>query len=442
MNRNWMRGMVAVAVVLLAVPCFAQTTTTGRIDGVVVDDSGAALPGVTVTVNSPALQGERLQVTGADGKFRFLSLPPGDYDLKASLEGFSPLEQSGIDVQLSKSRSLQLTMSTAFGEEVTVSGAAPIIDTTSTTSGANFGEELFQELPVGRTFTGIAFAAPGVVSGGLGNNPSIGGASAAENRYVVDGLDTTDPAFGTFGTQVPFEFVKEVEIKTGGYEAEYGGALGGIVNVVTKSGGNELQGDIFGYFTDDSLQSETPPTTAFGTDKGFTEYDFGAAIGGKIIQDKLWYFVAANPSHEEETYTTRGELREETEETDRVYFAGKLTWQVNPSNQLVFSLFGDPNEVDNNDDPERLRSPGDQRRVRCQQLRRHLQRHAVLEPVPRAVGRPLRRGRDLDLPIRDVARYEQRSFGSNPGTAFLSTQPCGPINPGVVAVQQPVQLHR
>jgi len=346
MNPRLFKGLLAVGVLLLAVPvAFAQTT--GRIDGMVLDDQGAPLPGVTVSVNSASLQGERLQVTDADGRFRFLALPPGDYALRATLEGFSPLEQTGINVRLDRTVTLQLSMTAGFGDEVTVSGAGPIIDTTSTTTGASFGEELFQELPVSRTFQGLAFAAPGVVSGGLGDNPSIGGASAAENRYVVDGLDTTDAGFGTIATEVPFEFIREVEVKTGGYEAEYGGALGGVLNVITKSGGNDLQGDLFGYWSDDSLQAEAEPIVQFGQDLGFEEYDFGAAIGGKFIQDKLWYFVAVNPSRKDETLSTLTDLVNE-ERTDTLFYAGKLTWQFNPSHQVVFSAFGDPTDVEDN----------------------------------------------------------------------------------------------
>jgi outer membrane receptor protein involved in Fe transport len=341
-----MKGLAVLAVVLLAVPAFAQTT--GRVDGKVTDDKGAALPGVTVTLTSPVLLGDRIAVTDADGVFRFLGLPPGDYSLKAQLEGFAILEQANFGVGLGRTVTLELKMSPAFGEEVTVSGAAPIIDSTSTTSGANFSEDLFQELPVSRTFTGLAFAAPGVVSGATGtleDNPSISGASVAENRYVVDGLDTTAPAFGTVATQVPFEFIKEVEVKTGGYEAEFGGALGGVLNIVTKSGGNQFEGDVFGYWSDDSVQSDTPPTLTVGQDLGFEEYDFGAALGGKIIQDKLWYFVAANPNHEDELTENRAQVQNH-EVTDRAFYAGKLTWQLNPNHQVVFSAFGDPTETD------------------------------------------------------------------------------------------------
>lgn len=345
MKASWIKSAAFVAIALLLVPAaFAQTT--GRIEGRVVSEEGEALPGVTVQITSDALQGERVAVTDADGRFRFVALPVGEYDLRASLEGFGILEQQDIAVRLDRTVSLQLQMSSAFGEEVTVSGIAPIIDTTSTTGGASFDETLFRDLPTTRTFTGLAFQAPGVVTGGLGDNPSIGGASAAENRYVIDGLDTTDPAFGTIGTRVPEEFVREVEVKTGGFEAEYGGALGGVLNVITKSGGNELEGDIFGYYSDDSLQETPPAVPQVGEQLGYEEYDFGAAIGGKLIQDKLWYFVAANPSFTDTFISTRGGI-EDTEETERLFYSGKLTWQLNPNHQLVFSAFGDPTEGNN-----------------------------------------------------------------------------------------------
>jgi hypothetical protein len=215
MRSSWIKGIALLAVFALLAPvAFAQTT--GRIEGRVSGENGDALPGVTVQVSSPALQGDRIAVTDAGGNFRFVGLPVGVYNLRASLESFGIVEQQNINVQLDRSVNLALTLSGSFGDEVTVSGAAPIIDTTSTTAGANFGQQLIEDLPTTRTFTGLAFQAPGVVAGGLGANPAIGGASAAENREVIDGLDTTHPALGTIGTTVPTEFGREVEVKNGG----------------------------------------------------------------------------------------------------------------------------------------------------------------------------------------------------------------------------------
>jgi outer membrane receptor protein involved in Fe transport len=349
--------LVAAALLLVVPTAFAQTT--GRIDGRVIDKNGDPLPGVTVTASSNALQGTRTAVTEADGRFRLLALAPGSYSIKAELDGFNLLESSDIGVGLDRTVSLELEMTPVFGEVVTITTEAPVIDTTSTTSGASFNEELIADLPTTRTFNGLAFNAPGVVAagnpGGGAAEPSIGGASAAENRYVVDGLDTTVPAFGTIGSTLAFEFIQEVEVKTGGYEAEYGGALGGMLNVITKSGSNELAGDVFGYYNDDSLQEESPPLVQTGKALGYTEYDFGADLGGKLIQDRLWYFVAVNPSYLDDKVESRTGVQFTTE-VDRIYYAGKLTWQANPNNQIVLSAFGDPTERTN--DARSLNSGG------------------------------------------------------------------------------------
>jgi outer membrane receptor protein involved in Fe transport len=347
----WRLGAAAAAIALLvAAPSFAQTT--GRIEGRALDSSGAVLPGATMTVSGPNLQGIRTATTDNDGRFRFLALPPGTYTVKAELAGFSTVEQPNVRVQLDGTVTLELTMSpAAVTETVTVTGTAPVIDVTSTTTGAKFDTQLFDKLPVTRNFQSLALAAPGVTTGGLNdagcpscptNNPSVGGASAAENRYVVDGLDATDPAFGTSNVSLPMEFIQEVEIKTGGYQAEYGGALGGILNVLTKSGSNQFKGDVFGYYTDDNLRNTSDPTPGFGQDLGISrQFDVGADIGGKLIQDKLWFFAAVNPTFTDNDFVTRA-LVPVTAETRNTRFSGKLTWQAGPNHQIVGSFFGDP----------------------------------------------------------------------------------------------------
>lgn len=348
---KWTKVAVLFVVAVLASTVLVAQTT-GRIEGRVTDKDGAPLPGATVTATSPSAQGARVASSESDGRFRLLSIPVGTYLVKAELEGFNVVEAANVVVGLDKTVTLELSMSPVFGEAVTVTAEAPTIDLKSTTGGSTFGQKLISDLPTTRTFQGLAFQVPGVIAAGNpdggAQEPSIGGASAAENRYVVDGLDTTDPAFGTIGSTLAFEFIEEVQVKTGGYEAEYGGALGGTLNVITKSGSNELRGDVFGYFSDDSLQSEPPTLQQSGRDLGYTEYDFGADLGGKFIEDKLWYFVAVNPSYNDIDRTTSTRLNTPiTTSIDRLYYAGKLTWQVAPSHQVVFSTFGDPTDRSN-----------------------------------------------------------------------------------------------
>lgn len=237
-------------------------------------------------------------------------------------------------------------------EEITVTATAPVIDPTKTEVGADFDPEILRDLPTARTFQDVTFMTPGAVSGDLGANPSIMGASAAENRYIIDGVDTTDPAFGTFGTNIPYNFIDEIEVKTGGYQAEYGGALGGVINVLVKSGGNEYHGSIFGYFTNDDLSGETPEIARVGKDRGYARYDVGADIGGYFVRDKLWFYAAFNPFWTENYYTTvegspgSGIIGTDvTEKTFRPYFAAKLSYQINPNHKLTLSGFGEVSKL-------------------------------------------------------------------------------------------------
>ncbi len=432
MRASFLKGVVAAAIVLLVVPAaFAQTT--GRIDGR-AHEAGTPLPGVNVTITSPAQQGTRTVTTDENGSFRFLGVAVGEYKLVAQLDGYATVEQAGIVVRLDKTVSVDIKMSAAIEETITVTGdSSLLIDHLSTTSGASFDANLIKELPINRNALNLAFAAPGVVDGGLGSNPSIGGASAAENRYVVDGLDTTDPAFGTIGTSFPTEFIQEIEIKTGGYEAEYGGALGGLLNVITKSGGNATSLDLFAYYSDDSLQSDTPPTQTVGQELGSEEQDFGAALGGKLIEDKLWYFVAVNHSETADLITTRGELiRTKDNDNETLFYTGKLTWQPNQSNQLTFSTFGDPqDETDVVRNTYGLLGTNDEFGATNYGV-------TYNSTIGSDMFLELAAGRyDEDvtaIPFADVPRYEQRSFAgtaaSNPGLGILQTQPCGPITPG------------
>ncbi len=340
------RRFLGLAATSLLLESAAAGQTTGRIDGRVFDPDRQALAGATVTVASPSLQGIRPFVTAADGLFRFSALAPGSYMVKAELPGFNPIEVPDVTVALDRTASLELSMTRAVKEIVLVTGEPPVIDQTDTTSGADFSPRTFQNIPTARTYQSLALAAPGVVPGGIADNPSVYGASAAENRYVVDGIDVTDPAFGVSASSLAFEFIQEVQVKTGGYQVDYSGALGGVINVLTKSGGNEFHGDLFGYFNSDTLQAAARPTAEYGRTVGVTRYDFGADAGGKLVQDELWYFGAINPSISDVDQQTRQELPF-TEHRRNIYYAGKLTWRPAPPHRLVASAFGDPGRSEN-----------------------------------------------------------------------------------------------
>ena len=333
-------------ILLLAGLAFAQVT--GSIEGLVFDNNKQPLPGVTVELTSPALQGVRTVTTDVNGKFIFGLLPVGEYKLVAKMQGFANLEQSNIQVSLDRTVSLHVNMQPAFEEKITITGESPVVDVTSTTGGASLSQEMLQDLPSGRSYQNLTFLAAGSVNGGLGNDPSMGGASSAENRYLVDGIDVSDPAYGRGLTNVTYNFIQEVEVKTGGYEAEYGGAMGGIVNVVTKQGSNQFQGEVFGYYTDDSFTAKgKTPEGAAGL-AGFKEYDYGFDVGGKLIEDKLWYFVAVNPvMREDQNLLPDGSVYPTKDKGDPFYGATKINWALNPSNTFIFNLTMDPRKNNN-----------------------------------------------------------------------------------------------
>ena len=360
--------VLAAALMLASVPVlFAQTT--GVISGRVTDSQGLAVPGATITVTGP--QGAKTAATDADGRFQVPYLTPGPYTVRVELQGFKAVEQSNVSVRLGQTVDLPLTMQVGgLTETVNVSGAAPVVDTTTTTIGAALDSSLLTRVPVGRRFSDTLYIAPGVSTGGsVGNaNPSVAGASGLENQYVVDGVNITNGGygalgsysivFGSLGNGTPYDFMQEVQVKTGGYEAEYGQSTGGVINVITKSGTNKLSGSVFGYSRPDKLESSwTQVQTANGTVNtvGTQNSDVGAAVGGPIVHDRLFFFGAIDPSWDRTTLiapddVTNFPLRA-LGDVDRnrriVSYAGKGTWQLSSGNRIDVSAFGDPAKGDN-----------------------------------------------------------------------------------------------
>ncbi|HEX8688301.1 MAG TPA: carboxypeptidase regulatory-like domain-containing protein, partial [Pyrinomonadaceae bacterium] len=242
--------MLTLAISLFtATSAAAQNSTTGSIEGTVVDVNGAAVPGVTVTATSPNLIRPQTATTNEEGTYRLGNLPPGRYTVTVeATSGFAKFEQTDVEVNLSRTSTVAVSLRPAGATEtveVTASSGAAI-DVTSNTTGTNVSTEQFSNFPTQRTVQSLSSIAPTVARSGLRDasgrdrDPSVAGSSGPENNYILDGITVSDPAFGGSGANLPFEFVQEVEIKTGAFSAEYGKATGGIFNVITKSGGNEF----------------------------------------------------------------------------------------------------------------------------------------------------------------------------------------------------------
>jgi outer membrane receptor protein involved in Fe transport len=329
----------------------AQTSTTGTIEGSVTDSNGAVVPAVTVTVTSPNLIRAQSFITDNEGRYRILNLPPGRYKVAVeATAGFAGFAKADVDVSLSKTSTvlIQLEPAAAIATVTVSSTSRAPVDTSSNASGANVSTEQFSNFTTQRTVQSIYTIAPSVTRSGLRDaagrdrDPSVGGSSGLENGYVLDGVNTTDPAYGGSGANLPFEFVQEVEIKTGAYGAEYGLATGGIFNVLTKSGGNELHGDVFAYFTTKGLVRATKYFPFTGSaPNGFSELDAGFDLGGPIKKDRLWFFGAFNPQRRENSYVTQTLHETVSNKITTPFYAGKLTYAPNERNTLTFSTFAD-----------------------------------------------------------------------------------------------------
>ena len=316
MVSKWRNYLLALVGILAVSGMLSAQAPTGRVYGTVTDEDGNPLPGVTVEATSPKFIGKATTVTDAEGIYRLFALQPGTYKISFSLQGFKPLLRDGIVVQLEMTVKLDVSLQMGtLEEEVTVVGQSPLIDVKSTVKGMTLTKEMFEVLPRGRNFDTLATAVPGVNYepwlGGL----SVDGASGAENMFYMDGTEINTTQTGVRGQSAAFEFVDEVQIKASGYPAEYGGALGGVVSVVTRQGGNEYHGEVIGFYEGSHLNGKerdtlrinpliATPTAEYvnyedlyGKDL-VNRYEGGFDLGGYIFKDKLWFFGSLLPVYQ------------------------------------------------------------------------------------------------------------------------------------------------
>ncbi len=308
--------VTAVTVTTFLSPCaYAAQEISGSIRGTVKDQNGAVIAGASVTASNE----QRTYSTTSDsnGTYTFAALPPGTYKISVESSGFSKYEIDKIQLELG--RTLQVNIDLKVGntsEIINVSASdEPIVDLTSSKTSVSITDRQIQVLPKGLNFSSVLLVAPGTRPEGKNAGFQIDGSSGAENTFVVDGVEVTRIRDGQLGSSknIPLEFVKEVQVKSGGYEAEFGGATGGVVNVVTKSGSNEYHGEVRLEYTSDSLRGEDNPTLRINpldpkqqtfeyfktpTGKDATRfYSPVFSLGGPIIKDRFWFYGAHAPQY-------------------------------------------------------------------------------------------------------------------------------------------------
>jgi hypothetical protein len=336
------RCLIPVLVLPFA-PLWSQDVS-GGLFGRVVDADGQPLPDVQITLAGPTLQGERHVMTDRGGYFRALDLPVGAYTLRLARIGFRPVLYEGTRVRLGTTTEVgdvRLEHQVVELPEVRVSAETPAIDPVSTTVGSVLEAPVFELLPIGRDYQSMVTILPHANESFLGDGLTIGGSTGLENAYFVDGVNVTDPFQANGGTRLPYNFVQSVQVKNGGYEAEYGKALGGVVNAVTYSGGNRFEGNVFGFFSGSALADAARAGLRDLRVDRFSTFDVGVRLGGPIVRDRAWFSLAYNPRLETSDREIPGLGLFEDRFTLHM-FAGKVTWRPVTTTNVELSVFGDP----------------------------------------------------------------------------------------------------
>jgi hypothetical protein len=315
------RGVLAAAVLLAPAHSLHAQTPTGTITGRVNDSGGLAVPGATVTIASPNLQGTRSTVTSANGDYIFPGLPPGAYTITVELSGFATTKQART-VGAGQPVQLDVTLQpAALSEVVTVTARTDAFTNTSQAS-TNIQQELLSTLPTARTLLSAVNLSPAAHATGPNNAITIGGAMSADNLFMLDGVQIQDNLRGTPFSLFIEDAIQETTVSTSGISAEYGRFTGGVVNAITRSGGDRFSGSLRTTFTNDDWRT-TSPFDEPKVNATVPTYEF--TIGGPIVKNRTWFFGAGrffDQSQANETGYTRSAY---TFDNDEKRFEGKIT---------------------------------------------------------------------------------------------------------------------
>ena len=299
--RTGLLALFAIAFLFCSISTYSQTSVA-QLSGTILDESGGSVSGATISLREMDTNSSYSATSDSSGYYAIPNLPPGRYELKVEFKGFANYTQTGIILTVGQTATVNVTLKVAsHGEEVVVNTEAPTIEPTKTEISQVIDPQQIADLPTStRLFTDFALLTPGVATGRTSLQSTItefestrisfGGMRDLSNEITVDGADNVNTATGSQRSTPPQEAVQEFRVVNNGYGAEYGRALGGIVNIVTKSGTNEFHGSIYDYIQNNAVDARSLLQPSPDADV-LRQNQFGAALGGPIKKDKLFFFT-------------------------------------------------------------------------------------------------------------------------------------------------------